>query len=359
VIFFLLATITIILFAAVLKITAAVVVPFTLALFLALVTSPLVKHFEKLCIPRVISVFLILILIMGGLVFMGMVIFRSGRSILTLYPRYEARITEIYIWVAQFFELPYDEHLSIFDNIWGQVGVRNRVRTMTLSFSNAFLGFLTDAFMVVLFVAFLLFEAVYIKDKLDRAFEGLRSEQIIRITSDIMTQVSRYLSMKFLLSMLNGVLVGIGLSIIGVEFAIVWGVIQFVTNFIPNIGTIMVAVSATVFSLIQFWPNPMPIIATAVLVSLVNGIVGFVVDPKVIGDRLGLSPLVIIVCLMVWGWIWGFAGMILAVPMTAIIKIVCENIPVLEPISILLGSRRAVKAATIEEPASDKKPSCE
>ena len=342
--FFLLAVITVILFSAVLKITSSVVVPFMVSVLLAIAISPLVIFLEKFRISRVVSVFLVLILLVGSLAFMGMILFNSGRTLLTLYPRYEARLTDIYIWVARFFELPYDEHLSFFDNIWGQIGVRNRVRVMTLSFSNGFLFFLSNAFMVALFMAFLLFEAVFLKDKLDRAFEGTRAEQINKIVSDVMKQVSHYLSIKFVISLVTGLIVGVGLKIIGVEFAAVWGVIQFVLNFIPNIGSIAIGVIATAFSLIQFWPNPAPVMATGLVMLCTNMIIGSIIEPKIMGDRLGLSPLVVLVSLLVWGWLWGFTGLILAVPMIAIIKIVCENFPVLEPISILLGSRKAVLA---------------
>jgi len=330
--------------AAVLKITSAVVLPFTISLLMAIVISPLVKFLEKFHIPRIVSVLLVMIFLVGVLAFIGMVLFSSGRSIVALYPRYEARITEIYIYAARFFELPYDEHLSIFDNIWGQLGVRNRVRVMTLAFSNAFLKFISSAFMVVLFSVFLLFEAVFFREKLDRAFEGGRAEKIKKISADVMTQVTHYLSVKFVISVVNGVLVGIGLRLVGVEFAIVWGVIQFVVNFIPNIGSIAVGLAATAFALIQFWPNPAPIVATGLVMLVINIVLGSILDPKIMGDRLGLSPLVVLVSLLIWGWIWGFAGLIIAVPMMAIIKIVCENIPVLEPISILLGSRKAAMA---------------
>ena len=342
--FFLLAVITIILFAAVLKITSSVLLPFTVSLLLAIVTSPLVKFLEKLHIPRILSVFLVLIFLIGALAFLGMVIFSTGRALVNLYPKYEARITEIYIWVARVFELPYDGDRSILDNIWGQVGVRSRVRVMTLAFSNAFLRFLSNAFMVALFMVFILFEAVFFREKLDKAFEGPRAEQIKNISSDVMKQVTRYLTIKFIISVVNGILIGFGLSIIGVEFAVVWGIIQFVVNFIPNIGSIAVGLAATAFSLVQFWPNPAPIVATGFVMLGINIILGSVMDPKIMGDRLGLSPLVVLVSLLVWGWLWGFVGMILAVPMTAIIKIVCENIPVLEPISILMGSRKAANA---------------
>ena len=348
-VFFLLATITVIIGAAVLKITSSVLLPFTIALLLAIVTSPLVKFMEKFHIPRIIAVLLVLTFLLGGLGFMGMVLFSSGRALIPLYPKYEAKLTDIYIFAARFFELPYDEHLSFFDNIWGQIGVRNRVRYMTLTFSNSFLGFLKDAVMVAIFMAFISFEAAMFREKLGRAFEGTSAEKIKRVISDIMTQVTRYLSVKFVISVVNGILIGIGLWFVGLEFAAVWGVIQFIVNFIPTIGSIAVGLAATAFAMIQFWPDIGPTIAVGLIMLIVNVVIGNVFDPKIMGDRLGLSPLVILVSLLIWSYLWGFAGLILAVPMTAIIKIACENFPMLEPISILLGSRKAVKAAKINE----------
>jgi len=343
--FFLLMVITVVVFGAVLKITSPVVLPFTISMLLAIVTSPAVKFLEKFHIPRIVSVFLVLFLLIGALVFIIVVLYSSGRTIISLYPRYEARITEIYIWVARIFELPYDEHLSIFDNLWGQIGVRNRVRIMTLSFSNTFLVFLRDAFMVSLFMVFLLLEAVFFREKLDKAFEGTRAQQIKKISSDLIKQVTHYLSIKFIISLVTGVLVGIGLRIVGLEFAVIWGVIQFIMNFIPNIGSIAAGVGATSFALIQFWPDPAPVVAVGLIMLGLNMIIGSIMEPKIMGDNLGLSPLVVLVALLAWGWLWGFTGLILAVPMMVIIKIVCENIPVLEPVSILLGSRKAVMAA--------------
>ena len=342
--FFLLGIITVFLFGAVLKLTSAVILPFTISLLLAIVTSPIVKFLEKFRIPRIFSVFLVLAFLIGCLIAIGIALYSSGRTIITLYPRYEARLTEIYIWVARFFELPYDDTLSFFDNLWGQIGIRSRVRTMTLSFSNAFISFLRDAFMVSLFMVFILLEAVFIRKKLDIAFSGERAITIKKIGSDVMTQITRYLSVKFVISVVTGVLVGIGLWVIGVEFVVVWAVIQFVLNFIPNIGSIAVGVFATLFSLIQFWPNPAPVVATGFVMLSVNMVIGSILEPKIMGDRLGLSPLVVLVSLLLWGWIWGFAGLILAVPMMAIIKIVCENVPILEPVSVLLGSRKAAMA---------------
>jgi len=353
VIFFLLAIITIILFGAMLKITASVVLPFTISLLLALVTSPLVKFLAKFHIPRVLSVFLIVILLVGSLVFMGVMLYSSSQALINLYPKYQARLTEIYIWFARFFELSYDEHLSFFDNLWGQMSVRSQVRLMTISVSNALLRFLSNAFLVALFMVFLLFEAAFFREKLDLAFEGGRAEQIKKISSDVMMQITRYLSIKFIISVVNGLLVGFALWIVGVEFAAVWGVLQFIVNFIPNLGSIAIGVAATAFSLVQFWPDPAPIIATGLIMLVINMVLGSILDPKIMGDNLGLSPLVVLISLLIWGWLWGFTGLIIAVPMMVIVKIICENIPMLEPVSILLGSRRAAKAARSNSPDPD------
>jgi predicted PurR-regulated permease PerM len=328
-----------------------VILPFTIALLLALVMHPMVKFMKNWHIPRLFSIILVICFIITGLCFFGMVLFSSGRTILTLYPKYESRLTEIYIWAGRFFELSYDEHLSFFENLWSQLGIRSGIRNITFSLSNSFIIFLKDATMVVFFLVFLLAEAAHFKEKVDCAFENKRSGQIMRISADVMHQITRYLSIKFLISLVTGVVVAIGLGIVGLEFAPVWGCIQFILNFIPNIGSIAAGIGAVLFALLQFWPEPGPIVITALIMLGANMILGNVLEPKIMGDNLGLSPLVVLLSLMFWGWLWGFVGMILAVPMMVIIKILCENIPVLEPLSILLGSRKAVLARKQESPA--------
>ena len=205
---------------------------------------------------------------------------------------------------------------------------------------------------VFLFVVFLLLEASNIKEKLEAAF-GQRSGRIKRMGHDLMAQVTRYLTAKFFISLVNGVIFAVAFHLIGLEFAIVWGVIQFILNFIPNLGSIAAGVAMSLFALVQFWPEPLPVILVIVVILGGNVIIGNILDPKIIGDNVGISPLMVLISLLIWGWIWGFVGMIVAVPMTVIIKIVCENIPILEPVSILLGSRKAVHAKKIETERSE------
>jgi predicted PurR-regulated permease PerM len=350
---FLVAFIALILGSAVLKLTAPIVLPFVIALLLSFVMGPMVTFFLKWRIPRFCSIFLAVAVIIAGLYLIGMVLFSSAKAIIALYPRFENRLTEIYASVAGIFDLSYDSHLSFIENIWAQLGIRTRIRNFTFSLSNSFITLLKDAFMVVVFLVFILLEAAYIKEKFVLAFENQWAGQIERISEGIVRQVMRYLSTKFLISLATGLVVGIGLQLVGVEFAVFWGFIQFVLNFIPVIGSIAVGVFATLFALLQFWPEPTPIVLTGLIMLGANQLIGNALEPKVMGDNLGLSPLAVLLSLTVWGYLWGFAGMILAVPMTVIVKIVCENVPVLEPVSVFLSSPRAVVTKLGEDDKKD------
>ena len=345
--FFLMVFICCIVAGAVLRLTSPVILPFTVAVLLAFAMYPLVKKLDKLRCPRTVSILLVVAIIIAGLYGFGMILLTSGRMIAAQFPRYEYRFIEIYTYIARLFELPFDEDLTFFENLWAQLGIRTLVRNFTLSFSNFALHFVTSAVLVILFLVFLLLEASHFKEKLETAFEG-RSVRIKKMGQDLMSQVTRYLTAKFFISLANGVIFAASFSLVGLEFAIVWGVMQFLLNFIPNLGSITAGVVISLFALLQFWPNPAPIIIVIAIILAVNLILGNFLDPKIVGEHVGISPLVILVSLTIWGLIWGFAGMVLAVPMTVIIKIICENIPIMEPVSILLGTRKSIHAKKAE-----------
>ena len=327
---------------AVLKIASSVILPFTIAVLLSCAMYPLIKVLDKFKFPRFLSILLVIFIMVTGLYVFGMVLFTSGRMIVNLYPNYEERFAKIYEWTANLFELPYDKDESFWKSLWDQPGIRSWVRNFTLSFSNIFFTFLGKAILVMFFVVFILVEANFFKEKLELAFKS-RSERINRMGHDLMTQITKYLTAKFLISLANGLIFAVSFYLVGLEFAIVWGIIQFVLNFIPTLGSIAAGVGISLFALMQFWPNPGPIILIVAIVLVVNMVLGNILDPKIIGDHVGISPLMILVSLAIWGYIWGFAGMVLAVPMTVIIKIVCENIPIMEPVSVLIGSGRSTR----------------
>jgi len=326
---------------AVLKIASSVILPFTIAALLAFVFLPMIKALDKIRCPRFLSILLVVIIIISGMYLFGMVIFSSGRMIAAQWPNFEYRFQVIYNWAAEIFELSNDTELTFWQNLWGQEIIRNFIRDFTISSSNIFLRFLSSAVLVVLFIVFILMEAGFIKEKLMVAFEN-HIGNVEGMGNELISQVTRYLTAKFLISLANGLIFAGAFFLVGLEFAVVWGVIQFLLNFIPTLGSIAAGVIISLFALLQFWPDPAPIIIVIAVILAVNMILGNILDPKIVGDHVGISPLVILISLSLWGYIWGFAGMVLAVPMTVIIKIICENIPIMEPVSVLIGSRKSV-----------------
>jgi len=338
---FLLGIITLILVGATLKLTTAIVLPFVIAVLLTFVLEPLIYILGKIHIPRAIAAIVVVLLMALFVYAIGLVLFNSGKTIATLYPKYEVRFTEIYIMVAGALDLPYDEHLNLFENLWLQMNIRNKVQAMALVFSESFFKFLGDVVMVVLFIVFLLLEIGHFRERAELALADTFPGGVKKIIEAIVRQITRYLSLKFLLSLITAVIVGISLQLIGMDFPIVWAVLTFILNFIPTLGSIGIGAGIGVFAIVQFYPQPLPIILAMSIVVTTNMIIGNFIEPKLQGDNLGLSPFVILLSLLIWGWLWGFAGLVLAVPMTVIVKIICEEVPILEPISIMMGSYKA------------------
>jgi predicted PurR-regulated permease PerM len=151
-----------------------------------------------------------------------------------------------------------------------------------------------------------------------------RERRVEKTFKDITEQIQRYIATKFLISLLTGLVVGIILWIFNVDFIVVWAVMAFFLNFIPNIGSIIAIVLPTVMTLIQYESIGYTLLVGGII-TIVQNIIGNILEPKIMGDKLGLNPLVILVSLLIWGYIWGIAGMFLSVPLTAVVKIIISN----------------------------------
>ena len=358
-IFFLMVFICCIVGAVVLKLAASIILPFIIAILLALVMYPLIKLLDIIRCPRVISILLIVFIVVAGMFLFVIVLFESGRVIVDQVLQedniYAQRIQSVYDWMAETFNLPNDEEQSLWNSLMELPDVVNALQRMATSISIASFRFITSAVLMVIFLVFILVETNFLKLKITAAFEN-RIGNFDHMGKEIMRQVTRYLGAKFLFSLANGIIYAVGFARVGLEFAVVWGVVQFLLNFIPTLGSIAGGVIITSFALLQFWPDPTPVIIVLAIILGVNLILSNLLDPKIIGDHVGLSPLVILVSLSLWGYIWGFAGMVIAVPMTVIIKIVCEHIPILEPVSILIGSKRSVQKRKAESEKNETHP---
>ena len=161
----------------------------------------------------------------------------------------------------------------------------------------------------------------------EEAIETLTIQRELKLRKtfkDITEQVQRYIVTKFLISLSVGLLVGIILWLFKIEFFIIWAAFAILLNFIPNVGSVFAVIMPSLMALVQYESFGYAALVAAVIIVAQN-IIGNIIEPKIFGDRLGLNPLVILLSLLVWGYIWGIVGMFLAVPLTAIAKIILLN----------------------------------
>ena len=213
---------------------------------------------------------------------------------------------------------------------------------------------LTSMVIVVLYVGFMFVESAYLPKKITKLLSDSprRSEEVFEITDQIIKSVHRYLLLKTLLSAGSTLAVYAIMRFVGLEFAETWAMLTFLLNFIPKIGSITATVIPSVFAILQF-PEWQPILIVIVGIAAAHTITGEVVEPMVMGRTLNLSSFVIMLALTFWAMVWGIAGAFLAVPLTAVILIICSKIEALRPVAILLSSDGNIPAAPIFPASSE------
>jgi predicted PurR-regulated permease PerM len=210
-------------------------------------------------------------------------------------------------------------------------------------------GVFTNIFMILLTVVFILLEASVIPSKLQAALKD-PGESVPRL-GEFLANLNRYLAIKTIFSLLTGIGIWLWLVILGVDYPVLWGVLAFALNYIPNIGSIIAAIPASLLALVQLGLGPS--ILTVLGYLVVNTVLGNFLEPRFMGRGLGLSTLVVFLSLVFWGWVLGPMGMLLSVPLTMIVKIWLESGEDTKRAAILLGS--SVYYAPVEaEKEADK-----
>ena len=168
---------------------------------------------------------------------------------------------------------------------------------------------------------FTLLEAAGFSNKIKIAFKN--SEKSISNFHTFSENMNKYLSIKTIVSMITGLLIYTLLMIVGIDHAVMWGLVAFFLNYIPNIGSIIASIPAIIIAFIQF--NFFYAVIVALIYLVVNIVMGSIIEPKYLGKELGLSTLIIFLSLIFWGWLLGPVGMLLSVPLTMIMKIALES----------------------------------
>lgn len=311
------------------KTASSLIIPFLLSIFIAIICGPSIFWLQKKGIPFVIAL-AIIILVMAG--FGSLIVALIGGSVsefTTELPVYEQRMLA---YMGKFSTWLDEIGLHIAREQFSEIFNPAAVLKLVGGFANGISSLLTNTFLILLTVIFILVEAAHIPDKLRYIMKD--PDNSMSRVKKIGYNINRYLGIKTLTSGLTGLLITIGLLVLGVDFAVLWGVLAFCLNFVPNIGSIIAAIPTVMLALVQL--GPMGAVWTGVIYLAVNNLVGNFIEPKYMGKGLGLSPLVVFLSLIFWGWVLGPVGMFLSVPLTMTVKIALEGNPDTRWMAVLL-----------------------
>lgn len=276
-----------------------------------------------------ITIFLILWLFMA-------IIESNIHKLIAVAPFYQEKLQELILDFYAKFNLPDAPHLK-------EIITSIDVSSMLSSVANTVSSIAGLTIMIVVYVLLILLEAHTFDMKLQALFPAKKHyDHVKSIIGNINRDIRTYLKIKTFISFLTAVLSYIVMLIVGVDFAAFWALLVFALNYIPTIGSIVAVAFPVTLSLVQF-DTIYPFVALLCLLTLIQIAIGSILDPRLMGKSLNLSPLVIIISLALWGKVWGVVGMFLCVPIMVIINIMLAKFPKTRPIAIILSSKGEVK----------------
>ena len=317
------------------KASASLVLPILVSAFLALVCAPALFWLKGKGLPTGLAVLAVVIVLLGAFSLVGVLIGSSLNDFYRAIPSYQAglelQVLQFRSWLDSF-------GIALPREILGSAFSPGPVMQLAASMLSSFGSLVTDTLVILLTVVFMLLEASTFSVKL-RAMVA-RPDLSFAKLDIIARNVNRYLAIKTLVSIATGVTAGIRLAILGVDFAVLWGLLAFLLNYVPNIGSIIAAIPPAMLALVQLGPGSALLVLAGY--AVINGVFGNFVEPRVLGQGLGLSTLVVFVSLLVWQWVFGPVGMLLSVPLTMTLKIALESNSETHWVAVLLGSGREV-----------------
>ncbi|MDH5671283.1 MAG: AI-2E family transporter [Myxococcales bacterium] len=311
------------------KAATPILTPVLLAGFITMASTPLLLWLRARRVPDSLSIVLVMMVTLSVVTLLGLLVATSVNALVVRVPQYEQQLrssmTELGQWLGGHGLALSPQTLSEMIDPGPVLSVLGQVLQGLASFASV-------AALVLLVVVFMLLESLGLRRKLERI--ALEPSQILELEG-VSRMVYRYLGVKTLTSGATGLLVGLWTAYVGLDLPVLWGVLAFLLNYVPTIGSIIAAVPAVVVALLQLGVGP----ALAVVVGylLINFVIGNGVEPRIMGAALGLSPLVVFFSLLLWGWLLGPIGALLSVPLTILARIFLASMPDLAWLSILLG----------------------
>lgn len=311
--------------------------PLFIAVFIGYILLPIHAWLVRRGIPSVLAYVVMLALILGALFGLGTLMYRNVDQLIDRIPEYDKKLEAFVKNLAGALNLDEAECMEYYRKLTSaqdqpvEQGITQLRQTL-----GTFLNFFSMMAITFIYLVFLIAERITFPRRLALAFGDKKGDEIQAITTSINLSISQYIAIVTFVSVLAGALSMGVLAIFGVDFFVTWGILICLFNFIPYIGSIVAVSLPILLSLVQL--GAWQAIVIALLLIAIQEIIALGIQPRMAGRKLGVSPLLILLSLAFWGVVWGIVGMILAVPLLMIIKIILENIKETRPLAILMSN---------------------
>jgi predicted PurR-regulated permease PerM len=317
---------------------AGLLVPLSFSFLFALLLHPLSARLESWKVPRVLAIFICLIVIIAALVgimyFIIAQLMNFGDDLPELQARFNQLLAELQGFIAERFGVNETRQLDWLRNqASGAVASSGALLSGTLSATTSTFA---DLSLMPIFIFFFLYYRNFFMDFLNRVFNHTPNENITEVGYKIQAVVKNHILGLFLVIVILAALNTVGLLLLGIKYAFFFGALAAFLNIIPYLGILIGSVLPITMALLTkdtIWYA----VGVAAVFAFVQFLEGNFITPNIVGSKVGVNPLAAIVALILGGMIWGVAGMILSIPFTAILKVIFDHVPGLEPIGFLLG----------------------
>jgi AI-2 transport protein TqsA len=312
----------------------AILQPLFIAFFLAYLILPAHALLVRQGIPPRLAIVVFLFVMVVAFSLLGRLIYSNVEEATARLPHYERRMQHIMEGIMD--RLPWErDELAVFFNDLPLAS--DTLLATARATLGRFFDFLTWMAVTLVYFVFLVAEKVTFPKRMLQAFGPDHGGRLLTIIQSINVAIAEYISVKTSMSVLAGVFSTVVLGLFGVDFYIMWGILIFLLNYIPYLGSLVAVALPILLAFVQLdeaWKG----VVIAILLIAIQQLIGTVLEPRMAGQRLGVSPLLILLSLAFWGLVWGVVGMILAVPILVTTKIILDNIPETKPLAILMSN---------------------
>ncbi len=320
-----------------LKTLQAILLPFFIAIIIAFIFEPFFELLKKKRVPSFLAIVIVILTIVIIANIVSVFILTSVGPFTAGIPKYQDKFNLLLQYAADNLKnygidaIALRESMNL-KNIIQDSSVQGWITSVFTGIASIF----GDFVLILIYVIFILSELGSLKRRVLRAFSEERARRIANTMGDIFLDVRRYIVGKTVINLLHAILIGIILWLFDVDFYIVWAFLSFLMHYIPTIGSMIATILPFMSALVQFDSFGTAIVILIILIVLAN-VVGNIIEPQVLGDKLDLSPILLLLSLIMWGYVWGVMGMILSIPIMSMIKIVLMNFESTRPVAILMS----------------------